>query len=220
MTYAQHEQEQLEEILSSREYQIYYEDHRSLLERAWDRIRDWINENILEKILSQFDSTSNTGNIVVSIILFILALLILLGIIALVMTFVRKRKLRHYRPLSQEAELDWGYPEHLQAAQQYELEGEYTKASRHHFLALLLCLNQKGWLQAQQWKTNLEYYLELKKGDPETAKQFHQFAVFFEKVMYGEHAITPIDYQAFKQEINSLIESVSSQPQMKETGER
>ncbi|WP_130859185.1 DUF4129 domain-containing protein [Gracilibacillus phocaeensis] len=217
MHYSQTKQEQLEEILSREEYQIYYEDHRNFLERAWDSFREWFQKNILARLFENWEASSTTGNIVTGVILFLLALVILIGLIMLIMTIVRKKKLKHYKPLGQQGALDWSYLDHLQAAESCEANQEYHAATRHLFLALLLHLNQGKWLKAQQWKTNREYYQELQQTDPAMASPFYRFAIFFEKVMYGEHQITEADYQDFKKSVTKVIET---QTEMKETGEQ
>ena len=67
----------------------------------------------------------------------------------------------------------------------YELEssGEYSQATRHLFLAILLFFDEKGWLVAKRWKTNWEYYDELVRTDKKRAERFFDFALLYYKVL-------------------------------------
>ncbi|MGN8647167.1 DUF4129 domain-containing protein [Gracilibacillus sp. HCP3S3_G5_1] len=215
----QKEREQLNDILSKQEYQVYYEDNRSLLERIWDRITDWIAD-ILALLFESFDPSSTTGNLIIVLITLLVAVVVIFGVIALIMFIVRKRRLSKHQPFNKSNELAWSYQNHLQTAKEYEAEADYRLATRHQFLALLLIADEYRWLEAKQWKTNWDYYDELKQSNKRFATDFYHFALFFEKVTYGEQSITEDDYQTYKTAINNWIESILYQSEKKEIGEQ
>ncbi len=213
------EQEQLNDILSKQEYQVYYQDNRSFLERIWDRITEWIGD-ILTKLFDSFDSTSTAGNLIIVLITLLVSAVVIFGIIALVMFTVRKRRLSKQRPFEMSDELEWNYHNHLQAATDYEAQANYRLATRHQFLAMLLIFDTYHLLQAKQWKTNWDYYDELKQSNKPLAVDFYNLALFFEKVTYGEQSITADDYQTYKTQTSRWIDSILNQSDTKEIGER
>ncbi|MDX8046385.1 DUF4129 domain-containing protein [Gracilibacillus sp. S3-1-1] len=215
----QKEQEQLNDILNGQEYQIYYQDNRSLLERLWDRFVEWI-QKILNYIFESFNPASTTGNIITMLTAGIIIAIVLATIIAIVMITIRKKRLSKRQLFNQSEELSWSYRDHLQAAHDYETKANYRLATRHQFLSLLLVVDEHEWLEARQWKTNWDYYDELKQTNKAFAEDFYQLALFFEKITYGKHPITVDEYQSYQSEINRWIESIVEQTATKETGER
>ncbi|WP_018932099.1 DUF4129 domain-containing protein [Gracilibacillus lacisalsi] len=213
------EQDQLNDILSKQEYQVYYEDNRSFLERIWDRISDWIGD-ILALLFDSFEPSATTGNLIIILIILIVSSVVIFGVIALVMFTVRKRKLSNQQPVVKHDELAWSYHEHLHAAQDFETQADFRRATRHQFLALLLIFDEYGYLQANQWKTNWDYYDELKRSNKTLAVDFYNLALLFEKVTYGEQSITEDDYRKYKAETSKWIDSILRQSDPKEIGER
>ncbi|WP_208585966.1 DUF4129 domain-containing protein [Gracilibacillus suaedae] len=213
------EQDQLNDILNQQEYQVYYEDNRSFLERIWDRISDWIGD-ILALLFDSFEPSSTTGNLIIVLIILIVSAVVIFGIIALVMFTVRKRKLSNQQPFVKRDELAWSYHEHLQAANDFETQADYRHATRHQFLALLLIFDKYSLLQANQWKTNWDYYDELNQSNKALAVDFYNLALLFEKVTYGEQPITEGDYHKYKAKISKWIDSILQQSDTKEIGER
>ncbi|SFL94798.1 hypothetical protein SAMN04487943_105223 [Gracilibacillus orientalis] len=213
------EQEQLNDILSKQEYQVYYEDNRSFLERIWDRVTNWIGD-ILTKLFDSFEPSSTAGNLIIVLIVLIVSAVVIFGVIALIMFTARKRRLSNQQPFNKNNELDWNYDDHLQSARDYEIQADYRLATRHQFLALLLIFHEYRLLQANQWKTNWDYYEELKQTNKPLAVDFYNLALFFEKVTYGEQSITEEDYQTYKTQINRWIDSILHQSDTKEIGER
>ncbi|MFK4996929.1 DUF4129 domain-containing protein [Bacillus sp. N9] len=50
---------------------------------------------------------------------------------------------------------------------------------------------------ARVWKTNGEYYEELKKVNPKWANEFHHLALIFDEVTYGEKSVQKEEYVPF-----------------------
>ncbi len=220
MSSYQKEREQLNEILSRDEYQIYYEDNRSFIERTWDSVIDWLGD-LVARVFQSFDPSTTVGNSVLTVLLLVVLGSAVIGIIAIVMTVLRKKRLRKQQPFASSNQLEWGYQEHLNVAGKYAAENDYRLATRHQFLAFLLILDDHGLLVAKLWKTNWEYFAELKKSDDALAQDFYPLASIFERSTYGEQQINEEDYQKYQAKIMTWIDKIHKRNQSnKEIGER
>lgn len=218
MSSYQMERDQLNDILDQREYQIYYEDRRGIFQRIWDFFAEWIKK-LLDLIFESFDPNTTLGNTLVTTIMVVLLIIVVVGILATTIIIIRKKRLATHRPFDQPVNQNWGWNDHLQAAQQYADESNYRLATRHQFLAFLLFLNHTDWIETKRWKTNWEYYDELRERKKELAIDFYQFALFFERITYGEQEVTINDYEPYQKEIKQWINQIQSQTENKEIGE-
>ncbi|KAB8137868.1 DUF4129 domain-containing protein [Gracilibacillus oryzae] len=210
-------QSRLEEILSRREYQIYYEDNRGLLEILWDAISGWIND-LLAEIFDSFVPGSGVGNTIVVIIVACIIAAIITGIFFSVRYFARKKHSKHTL-LHTTREMEWRYTEHLKEAERLAQLQQYKLATRHQFLALLLLLHERKQLEAKLWKTNWDYYDELKKADSQLAEGFYEAATFFERVMYGEQEVIDSDFHHVKEKVNHWIMKIEQQAAAQKAGD-
>ncbi|WP_268872907.1 DUF4129 domain-containing protein [Neobacillus fumarioli] len=64
----------------------------------------------------------------------------------------------------------------------------------------MLYFHEKNWLEARIWKTNWDYYDELRRVDLQEADQFYRLAQIFDEVTYGERTVSKEEYVQFKQE--------------------
>ena len=103
--------------------------------------------------------SQNMANTLPYFVAVVIALII--GCIFMVRSIQRKRRFRDSKPLEVLTETEWTYEMHEKKAYELESSGEYSQATRHLFLAILLFFDEKGWLVAKRWKTNWEYYDEL-----------------------------------------------------------
>lgn len=212
------ERSQLNDILNQREYQIYYEDHRGLIQRIWDFIKEWIG-NFLNILFESFDPNTTLGNTIITSLMVVLLVLIIIGLFVTIMIFMRRRRLKNIRPLGNTTIPDLGWQDHQEAAKKYAHVADYPLATRHQFLAFLLFLNHVNWLEAKRWKTNWEYYDELRGKQKELAEDFYQFALFFEQTTYGEQQVMQQDFEPYQTKINQWITEIQSQTEYKEAGE-
>ncbi|WP_072889565.1 DUF4129 domain-containing protein [Ornithinibacillus halophilus] len=195
--------DELEKILSEREYQVYFEDNRSFIEKWWDNIKEWIMEQ-LSKVFSSLEPTNGLADAVLFFIVAVLIGLLILALFLWIRSVNRKRKFHEHKPLYSVKEIDWTYQQHLSEAESQEGNEDYRKATRHLFLSILLYLNDKEWLEAKVWKTNLEYVEELRKINKNHALSFYQLAQFFDEVVYGEREINQSEYVEFKELAHKL----------------
>lgn len=193
----------LEEILKGKEYQVYYES-KGLIATWWDKAKEWIATQ-LEKLFPAIDSASRvSGTILITIIVLIVFLLVFAAFFV-IRNMRRNRILRIQKPLQSRKELNWTSQRHLAEADMNESFEEYTLSTRHLFLALLLSFHEKGLLEARIWKTNWDYYDELRKVDQSMAEQFFQFAQLFEGVTYGERTVNKSEYIQFHQKVWKVL---------------
>ncbi|MDL4840698.1 DUF4129 domain-containing protein [Aquibacillus rhizosphaerae] len=191
--------DQLRNILDEKEYTVYYQDNRSFIEVWWDKGKAWILD-MLEKLFSSFQpSDTATNGVLIGIIIVTIAL-IALTIYFSVRTYRRKRIFQDKKPLQFMDEIHWSYHKHLEEANKREELLAYKEAIRHMFLAVLLFLHEKSQLEARIWKTNWEYYDELKKVSQKQADLFFKLAILFDEVTYGERQVNQEEYLRFKQE--------------------
>lgn len=195
---------ELENILDQREYQVYYEDNRSTLQILWDRARDWIADWLGDLFLNINPSTGMANGILVLLIC-MAALLLAVAAYRLIRTTERNRRFRAEQPFQSVDQKDWSFADHLAEADRQEGAGAYKPAVRHSFLALLLYFDEKNWLEARMWKTNGEYYEELRNVSPEIAGQFVKLAVIFDQAAYGDKLVTEPEYRSFRQEVFDWI---------------
>jgi hypothetical protein len=185
----------LEEILKTKEYTVYY-DSKGFIETWWEQAKEWIAAQ-LEKLFPAIDSARAASSPI--LITMIVCVIVLFGLSAyfLIRNIRRNRTLRTQKPIQSRKEMNWTSLRHLEEAEKLESLADYTLSTRHLFLALLLSFHEKGMLEARIWKTNWDYYEELRKVDQSKAEQFFQFAQFFEEVTYGEHTVMKEEYYQF-----------------------
>lgn len=189
--------DQIEEILNRKEYRIYHDESRNVFQEWWNQVKDWL-ANVLENLFPAIESGSGVAEVV--LILVILAAILLLGIAVflLVRNKTRRSTFGKHKPLHSAQELSWTYHKHLREALKYEENEHYSPATRHLFLALLLFFHEKEWLEAKLWKTNWEYYDELRKVNQSWADEFYDLALVFDEVAYGEYEIGKEEFTQFR----------------------
>lgn len=196
-------QKQLENILSGEEYLAYNNG-----QGGWKARLETIIQWILDLIAKMFPGVSFSGGLV-GIVTYIVIAVGLLLLIILAFFFVRRFVLdgkRRHESLGTRRDFSMAAMDHLQAASDFSRAGEYQKALRHLFLAMLIHLDEKKWLRAKPWKTNGEYYEELLDHAPFVAERFHEMAEAFNESFYGGHPITQDAYMRFSIDLEKLME--------------
>ncbi|WP_010281888.1 DUF4129 domain-containing protein [Bacillus timonensis] len=189
--------DRIEEILNEKEYRIYYDESRNVFQEWWNQIKDRL-AHFLENLFPSIESSSGASEVV--LILVILAATLLLGfaIFLLVRNKTRRTKFGKNKPLHSAEELSWTYQKHIREAVMHEENEQYSPATRHLFLALLLFFHEKEWLEAKRWKTNWEYYDELRRVNQSWADEFYDLAIVFDEIAYGEYEIDSEEYTKFR----------------------
>lgn len=194
----------LEEILKTKEYRVYY-DKKGLIATWWDQAKEWIATQ-LEKLFPAIHSASRASTPILIAIIVVVIILLAFFAFFLIRNTKRNRILRQQKPLQSRKEISWTSQRHLEEAKKHESLAEFTQSTRHLFLALLLFFHEKGLLEARIWKTNWDYYDELRKEDQRKAEQFYQFAQLFEEVTYGERIVMEEEYFQFHDEVMIVLD--------------
>ena len=194
----------IEEILKKHEYQVYYAQSKGLIETWWEKAKEWIAAQ-LDKLFPSIKTASNTSSAILIAVIAVVILLLAWAVFILIRHTRRNRLLRKQKPFQSLKNWNWTYVQHLEEAEKLESLGEYTESVRHLFLAMLLYYHEKSWLEARIWKTNWDYYEELKTVNQQDADQFNDLAHFFEDVAYGERKVSSEEYQPFRTKINEIV---------------
>src|SRR5699024_2725338 len=165
----------------------YHEDNRSFLEVWWDKFLDR-----LEDIFPSYVPSNGFFNIV----LFLVIAAVMLLVVLVVFHKVRQRKrstiVHENAPLKNEMNREFSYKNHLIQSRTTEANENYTEATRHLFLAVLLYFHENDLLAAGAGKTNFEYVTEIKQVNKQYASMFHHLAITFDEVVYGERMIQSV----------------------------
>lgn len=195
----------LEEIINTGEYQIYYEDNRNFLEKWWDSVVEWFQE-LLAKIFTSLEPSNGFATGLVIIISLVVLIWVIIAIFFFVRYFKRKNNFKEQTPLYHKSERDWTYHDHIAKSKEQEKKGDLQASTRHLFLALLLYFHEKGFLEARIWKTNWEYFEELRRLDNQRAESFNQLAREFDDVVYGERKVETASYESYKRMVLQWME--------------
>jgi hypothetical protein len=196
--------DKLEDILNTQEYKVYHNDSKGWIETLWEKAKEWIASQ-LAKLFPSIESVSGAARPILIVIIVAVIILLALAIFFIIRNGRRNRMLRNQKPLRSMKEINWSYQKHLDEAGRLEALKEYTPSTRHLFLALLLYFHEKKWLEARIWKTNWEYYDELRKVNQQWADQFYDLASFFDEVTYGERKVQKEEFIQFRTEARKLL---------------
>ncbi|ETI68871.1 DUF4129 domain-containing protein [Neobacillus vireti] len=197
--------DELKEILNTKEYQIYHNESKGLIETLWEKAKQWIAEQLL-KLFPSMESAGSASGPILIVIIVVVVFFLAFAAIFMIRNHNRNKLLRNKKPLQSMNEINWSSERHLQEAKKQEGLAEYTLATRHLFLALLLNFHEKDWLEARIWKTNWEYYEELRKVNQQWAGKFNDLAALFDEVTYGKRKVQEKEYQLFQMEVGRMLE--------------
>ncbi|GGA82830.1 DUF4129 domain-containing protein [Ornithinibacillus halotolerans] len=198
--------EKIDQIVNTREYQLYYEDNRNFLQRWWDSVKEWFME-LFETLFGSITPSSGLASAVVVIVSIVVLIAVFLAIFLVIRYYRRKHHYKDTTELFRTHEKDWTYDDHIKKAKGEEEKENLQNATRHLFLALLLFFREKGFIETRIWKTNTDYYTELTKVNRQTAIEFYKLANQFDAVVYGEQRVEVHSYQQYKQTVLHLIET-------------
>lgn len=200
MSKAQQAKEKLGRILEQEEYQVYYEEQQKLFQFLLQKIGEWLLK-MFQKLFPQIRITEQAVDVTMYIIGAVGIVLLILFIVLIKRNLTSNRTSRSTkRPLQHEDELQWSSSKHLQEASYHKQKEDYQQATRHVFLAMLLYFDKQKWIEARVWKTNWDYYEELKKVNATWANQFYELAQRFDEVTYGEQAVSVKEYESYHQQ--------------------
>lgn len=194
----------IEEILKRKEYQVYYDHPKGFIETCWDKAKEWIAAQ-LEKLFPSFQSASSASSAILIGMIVMVIMILAVAAYLLIRNVKRNRLLRNQKPLQSVKDRNWTFVQHIKEAERLESLEDYPGSTRHLFLAMLLFYHEKKWLEARIWKTNWDYFDELRKVNKQNADQFNELAQFFEDVTYGERNIRPEEFETFRTKIKNIL---------------
>src|SRR5690625_1515879 len=89
--------ERLEEILSQREYQVYYEENRNFLQILWDRLTTWFMD-LLNEWFSGLEPSNAFADTLLVILIGVVILLAVVVIFLVLRSIRRKQAAKEYQP--------------------------------------------------------------------------------------------------------------------------
>ncbi|GAA4060449.1 DUF4129 domain-containing protein [Amphibacillus indicireducens] len=183
----------LDQILSEHEYQAYYQDNRNILQRIWDFVKEWVLD-LIYQWFNGLTPSSATGDLIVAILFIVMAIVVASLAIYLLKNWQRRQRLKRDQPLKGLTINAQSLQDYQRSLEEAEANNNYQAAVRFRFLILLFELDQKQWLNKERWKTNWDYYQEIKRLKKDQAESFYQLAVYFEAVTYGNKQVERDDY--------------------------
>jgi hypothetical protein len=207
--------ERLQKILARQEYQPEEEKDSAL--QAWvKKIRQKINE-LLGRLFfgNSSQNLPGTGSLIAIRWLIILALLASLvwAIVLLLRRFqLREAKLpdnnldeESREILGEQFDADVTADDLLKSAAEMAHKGEYRRAIRRAYLALLYDLEQRGKLRLHRAKTNRDYLSDLQR-EPNIYSPVSLLTNRYERVWYGDTTATMEDYAGFIEKFREVAQ--------------
>lgn len=207
--------DQMQDILNQHEYQVYYEDHRSFLEVWWDRLKAWLKD-LLNDLFPSLGDSSGFSQFVLFLVVAVVIALVGFLVYKRIKKAEKRAGLHIYPPFMSGTEKEWTYKDHLQKANTKEESQNYTEATRHLFLALLLYFHEKELLIASSGKTNWDYVAEIGQENESYADMFFQLALTFDKTVYGQHILQHDEFMHFRDNVMKLIDMDEEPVDLKE----
>ncbi len=168
--------------------QIYHRDDPSVLERALNKIQDWLDSLVRT---AQNPSGSGGGGIIALLVI----LAVLVTIIVLVILYMRRRNARSQRPALLDDET-MAAADHRSLAERLADEGRYAEAIRERLRAIARDLEERAILDPRPGRTADELAGEAAVELPELAAELASGVRIFDEVWYGDRPGTAEGYAA------------------------
>lgn len=201
---SQDQRARLDNILARSEYQPE-EKRESTLQRWGRKIKNFILR-LLERIFggssARTPQTSGAGLVAVFRILIILAVIaaLIFGAVKLALRLERRRRpeeeVEAREVLGEEIAEDVTAADLFANASELAQQGEYRKAIRRVYIALLCDLEHRGKLRLSRSKTNRDY-MDAMRSEPQMYPAFSSMTSAFEHVWYGQDRATAEEFRNF-----------------------
>jgi large-conductance mechanosensitive channel len=201
---SQDQRARLESILARAEYQP--EEKRESIVQRWIRKLKEDILRLLERLFggsSARDAPGSAAGLVVVVRILILLLVVaalVFGVIKLAQRWERRRKSKEEpetrEVLGEEIAEDSTAADLLARAAELARQGEYRRAIRRAYIALLIELEQRDKLRLHRSKTNRDY-LDALRAEQRIYPPFSAMTNSFERVWYGEQRATAEQFNDF-----------------------
>jgi hypothetical protein len=99
----------------------------------------------------------------------------------------------------------------LQQAERFAQEGDFRRAFRAVFIAVILQLDRAGAIRFDRARTNGDYLRQLRGGDlPDALRLFGPLTVEFDQRWYGDHPTAEADYRRCRETHTALLNMISA----------
>src|SRR5262245_49050509 len=201
---SQDQRARLDDILARPEYQPE-EERESTIARWIRRIKEFIVRLLIKLFGGSSARSPQAGGgglvlVLQALILLAVAAALIFGVVMLARKFQARRK------PAEEAEtreaLGEEIPENATAADLFAMasehagQGEYRKAIRRAYIALLCDLDQRGKLRLGRSKTNRDY-LDAMRSERRIYPTFSVMTLAFERAWYGQERATEEEFRNF-----------------------
>jgi hypothetical protein len=201
---SQDQRARLESILARPEYQP--EEKRESFVQKWFRKLREVLARLLERLFGGSPArelpASSAGLVTLFRILVFLAVIaaLVFGVIKLMRRLERRRKLKEEpekrEVLGEEIADDATAADLFARASELARQGEYRRAIRRAYVALLCELEERGKLRLHRSKTNRDY-LDALRSEAQIYSAFSTMTNAFEHVWYGEERATEEEFKDF-----------------------
>ncbi|HEY8420892.1 MAG TPA: DUF4129 domain-containing protein [Thermoclostridium sp.] len=186
----------LDKILKRREF--HYEGKQNpivkLMDSIWEAIKEWIRQ-IFQYKQPDWKIRINTdfNNSVLQTVFKILLILMAAILMFLLASFIVKRVYLAGKIKKSQIPKVYDYlnkpDEVLQKYYGYMKDGEYSKALRYLFIALLLEFGKRKIIRIEKWKTNRMYIREIGLNDKNLVLPMQEFSALFNECCYGNRNV-------------------------------
>jgi hypothetical protein len=162
--------------------------------RIWETIQDWIKELFQRRTQNrEVQFNPNLYNSSLQTILKILLILITAVLVIVLIRLIIKRLYLPHKIKKSHVPKVYDYldkPDEAMEKFHFHMDaGEYSKALRLLFVAVLLELNKRKIIKIEKWKTNRIYIREISLSDIALAIPMQEFTTLFNACCYGKKDI-------------------------------
>jgi hypothetical protein len=208
------DKQKLAEILRREEFQKPVEEEKSLFQRFWDWLKDFLDRLFPKVDLPQ---TPVTGSQPLSFVMQIVLFAVILGLIGFLayrfapffMTRFRRKEKSESKDrviLGEKLTPDQNSSNLFSDAERLALEGDLRGAIRKGYIALLCELNDRKIIGLSQHKTNRDYLQDVRKRR-ELYENMNGLTLNFERHWYGFDSAETSDWEEFKSGYKKAVSS-------------
>jgi hypothetical protein len=191
----------LEEILTKDEYTFYLQAEDKSF---WDFLKPigrW-----LRSLLPDIHVSEGTGAAMAYGLMVLALLVVIYAIYWFSKQLIRQGRVRRQAAYLPEDATIRSYDYYWSEALRLGNSRMWREGVRCGFLALLFYLEDQERIRVEKWKTNWEYASELNDSAPSLAPVFEESSLLFERIWYGNEAVTEADYTTMVGRVAHVVE--------------
>lgn len=208
------EKQKLAEILSRQEYQKPEKEEKSLFEKWYEAVLEWLS-NLFPRTKMPAVNPNSSSVSSLSMVLQIFLYVVVIGIVLFViykfapffMTKFRKREKREKKDrviLGERIAANTSSATIFDEAEKLAREGNLRGAIRKGYVALLCELSDRKIIGLAQYKTNRDYLRDVRK-KRDIYENMNGLTNAFEKHWYGAESANEEDWREFRQKYQQTV---------------